>query len=168
LSSSCSASETEPMPNSVSMAAEFSRWNPKRIIELREFPTDLDPNDASLTRAAGRGSGAKRVGSAGRGVSRGPWVAPRFAEGAARGWRRGKAIARRNCLAGGHYARRHRPSRTPELRSGTAHFPPNLRRTFARPTHACAHRAVRRFALRGLALRQTHGLHGVLNFFQRS
>jgi hypothetical protein len=82
------------MPNPVSMAAGFPRCNANRIIELRAVPTDLDPNDASLTRAAGRGSGAKRVGSAGRGVSRGPEVAPRFAQGTARGRPSGSLLAR--------------------------------------------------------------------------
>jgi hypothetical protein len=37
------------MLNPVSMAAGFSFCNPNRIIELREVPTDPDPNDATWT-----------------------------------------------------------------------------------------------------------------------
>jgi hypothetical protein len=73
------------------MAAGFSRCNPNRIIELREFPTDPGPNDANFV--AGHGCSAWRARGAGRSVRRGREVAPRFAEGTAWGQRKGVAIA---------------------------------------------------------------------------
>ncbi|MFS8086604.1 MAG: hypothetical protein ACMG6H_13305 [Acidobacteriota bacterium] len=56
------------------MATGSSQWNSNRITELREFPTDLAPNDANWTRAAGARTDVGTAKGAGRGVSRGPKV----------------------------------------------------------------------------------------------
>jgi len=118
LGSSCCASETEPTPNPVSMAAGSSLWNANGIIELRAVRTDLDPNDATDCDAH-RGCSAMLAKGAVRGVSRGPAVAPLFTQGTRAGQQEGSVTARRNCPAGDHSVRLvRRPESTSALPGG--------------------------------------------------